>query len=58
MKSLFPVVILSVLTLVAPSAIGQASHMKHPILGEVTTKISDHVYEITGFPNIAIVVGQ
>ena len=28
-----------------------------PILSESTTKVSDHVWEITGFPNIAIVVG-
>ena len=29
-----------------------------PILSETTTKVSEHVWEITGFPNIAIVVGS
>ena len=28
------------------------------MLGESTTKISDHVYAIMGFPNIGIVVGS
>jgi glyoxylase-like metal-dependent hydrolase (beta-lactamase superfamily II) len=39
-------------------ATAQASHMKQPILSENSIKISDHVWEITGFPNIAIVVGS
>jgi glyoxylase-like metal-dependent hydrolase (beta-lactamase superfamily II) len=30
----------------------------NPILGEDTSKISDHVWAIMGFPNIAIVVGS
>jgi glyoxylase-like metal-dependent hydrolase (beta-lactamase superfamily II) len=30
----------------------------NPMLGEETTKISDHVWAIMGFPNIAIVVGS
>jgi glyoxylase-like metal-dependent hydrolase (beta-lactamase superfamily II) len=29
-----------------------------PLLGEDTTKISDHVWAIMGFPNVAIVVGE
>jgi len=37
------------------SAWGQ---MHDPVLGETTTKISDHVWAIMGFPNIAIVVGS
>ena len=32
--------------------------MGQPILGETTTKISDHVWAIMGFPNIAIIVGK
>jgi glyoxylase-like metal-dependent hydrolase (beta-lactamase superfamily II) len=32
--------------------------MRQPILDESTTRISEHVWEITGFPNIAIVVGS
>jgi glyoxylase-like metal-dependent hydrolase (beta-lactamase superfamily II) len=29
-----------------------------PMLGEATTRISDHVWAIMGFPNVAIVVGS
>jgi glyoxylase-like metal-dependent hydrolase (beta-lactamase superfamily II) len=32
--------------------------MQHPILTEHTTQISDHVWAIMGFPNIAIIVGE
>ena len=42
----------------ALSAAAQVAHMNQPILSENTTKISEHVWEITGFPNIAIVVGS
>src|SRR5271163_660042 len=34
------------------------AQMHDPMLGEDTTKISDHVWAIMGFPNIAIVVGS
>ena len=54
-KLLFPF-----LSLLALSAAGQAPYVRYsdqPILNESTTKISEHVWEITGFPNIAIVVG-
>jgi glyoxylase-like metal-dependent hydrolase (beta-lactamase superfamily II) len=54
MKSLF----FALLSLTALSANGQVAHMREPILSENTTKISDHVWEITGFPNIAIIVGS
>jgi len=54
MKPIFALV----LTLAALPAIGQVSHMREPALGESTTKISDHVWEIEGFPNIAIIVGS
>ena len=40
------------------SAAAQVAHMDQAILGESTTRISDHVWEIPGFPNIAIVVGS
>jgi glyoxylase-like metal-dependent hydrolase (beta-lactamase superfamily II) len=43
--------------LAALPAVGQVAHMNEPVLGESTTKVSEHVWEITGFPNIAIVVG-
>ena len=29
-----------------------------PLLGEATTKVSDHVWAIMGFPNVAIIVGS
>ncbi len=53
--------LLSFHLLLALSAAGQAPHVPYsdqPILSESTTKISEHVWEIIGFPNIAIVVGS
>jgi glyoxylase-like metal-dependent hydrolase (beta-lactamase superfamily II) len=38
-----------------PNAFAQ---MSQPILGENATKISDHVWAIMGFPNVAIVIGE
>src|ERR1700684_3151298 len=37
------------------SAMGQ---MAQPLVSENPTKVSDHVWAIMGFPNIAIVVGS
>jgi glyoxylase-like metal-dependent hydrolase (beta-lactamase superfamily II) len=34
------------------------AQMNHTMVGEETVKISDHVWAIMGFPNIAIVVGS
>ena len=55
-KLLFPF-----LSLLALSAAGQVPphvpYSDQPILSESTTKVSDHVWEMTGFPNVAIVVG-
>jgi glyoxylase-like metal-dependent hydrolase (beta-lactamase superfamily II) len=42
--------------LTAASALAQG--MNQPLLGENATKVSDHVWAIMGFPNIAIVVGN
>jgi glyoxylase-like metal-dependent hydrolase (beta-lactamase superfamily II) len=53
MKSLTKLMALTLL--LSASGLAQ-SH--NPILGEDTTKISDHVWAIMGFPNIAIVVGS
>ena len=53
--------LIPLLSLLAFSAIGQAPRVPYsnqPILSETTTKVSEHVWEITGFPNIAIVVGS
>jgi len=47
--------LLTLATLAATSAFAQ---MSQPMLGENTTKVSDHVWAIMGFPNIAIVVGN
>ncbi len=47
---------LMALTLLLSTAGLAQSH--DPKLGENTTKISDHVWAIMGFPNIAIVVGS
>jgi glyoxylase-like metal-dependent hydrolase (beta-lactamase superfamily II) len=40
------------------AAAGAAQNMDQPLLKETTTKVSDHVYVIMGFPNVAIVVGN
>jgi glyoxylase-like metal-dependent hydrolase (beta-lactamase superfamily II) len=53
MKSLSTLLTLS--ALVTTSAFAQ---MSQPMLHEDPTKISDHVWAIMGFPNIAIVVGS
>lgn len=54
MKPLFALVLI----LAAVPAIGQVPHMREPVLPESTTRISAHVWEIEGFPNIGIVVGS
>jgi glyoxylase-like metal-dependent hydrolase (beta-lactamase superfamily II) len=46
------------LSLTPLPALCQVAHMRQPILDENTTRISEHVWEITGFPNIAIIVGS
>jgi glyoxylase-like metal-dependent hydrolase (beta-lactamase superfamily II) len=70
MKSLSTLVVLVALSFTALSAADvpapatqpgsnpiQVPFMNQPVLSETTTKVSDHVWEITGFPNVAIVVG-
>jgi len=47
--------LLTLATIAATSAFAQ---MSQPMIGETTTKVSDHVWVIMGFPNIAIVVGS
>jgi glyoxylase-like metal-dependent hydrolase (beta-lactamase superfamily II) len=37
---------------------GARAQMSQPLLGETVTKVSDHVWAIMGFPNVAIVVGE
>jgi len=48
----------TLLTLVAIGTTGAFAQMNQPMIGENTTKVSDHVWAIMGFPNIAIVVGS
>jgi glyoxylase-like metal-dependent hydrolase (beta-lactamase superfamily II) len=45
------------LTLLALPASGQVAHMGEPVLGEAAIQVSAHVWEITGFPNVAIIIG-
>ena len=49
--------LLSMLTLSAAAQPPHVPYSEQPVLNGKTKKISDHVWEITGFPNIAIVVG-
>ena len=49
--------LLSLLPLPAAAQPPQVPYSNQPILSETATKVSEHVWEITGFPNIAIVVG-
>jgi glyoxylase-like metal-dependent hydrolase (beta-lactamase superfamily II) len=46
------------LALVALTTAGVFAQMPQPMVSENTTKISDHVSALMGFPNIAIVVGS
>jgi len=39
-------------------AVGALTAQNQPVLGEDTVKVSDHVWAIMGWPNIAIVVGN
>lgn len=39
-------------------AVAAAGQMRQPLVGEETVRISDHVWAIMGFPNIAIIVGD
>jgi hypothetical protein len=48
----------TLLTLAALAATSALAQMSQPMVSENTTRISDHVWAIMGFPNIAIVVGS
>jgi glyoxylase-like metal-dependent hydrolase (beta-lactamase superfamily II) len=47
-----------VLALAALTTAGAFGQMAQPLVSEKTTQVSDHVWAIMGFPNIAIVVGS
>ena len=44
-----------IIFLITATAFGQ---FPSPTLTETTTKVSDHVFMITGFPNVVYVVGD
>jgi glyoxylase-like metal-dependent hydrolase (beta-lactamase superfamily II) len=48
----------TILTLAMLGATNAIAQMSQPMIGENPTKISDHVWAIMGFPNIAIIVGS
>ena len=48
----------ALLALATLTGSGAWAQMAQPMVGENTTKISEHVWAIMGFPNIAIVVGS
>ena len=48
----------TLLTITALEAAVAFAQMNQPMVSENTTKISDHVQAIMGFPNIAIVIGS
>lgn len=48
--------VLSLLALCLCGALAQSN--TQPLLGETTTRVSEHVYAIMGWPNVAIVVGN
>jgi glyoxylase-like metal-dependent hydrolase (beta-lactamase superfamily II) len=50
--------LMTLLALAALLTAGGSAQMSQPMVSEDTTKISDHVWAIMGFPNIAIVVGS
>ena len=49
---------LAALCLVTAVASAQNAPVQDPLVGENTVKVSDHVWAITGWPNIGIVVGE
>jgi glyoxylase-like metal-dependent hydrolase (beta-lactamase superfamily II) len=48
----------TILTLALLGVTSAFAQMSQPMISENTTKISDHVWAIMGFPNIAVVVGS
>jgi len=50
--------VLTLLILATLEATGVFAQMSQPMVAENTTKISDHVWAIMGFPNIALVAGS
>ena len=49
---------MGLLCVVAATAHAQTDADREKSLGEETVKVSDHVWQIVGWPNIGIVVGE
>jgi glyoxylase-like metal-dependent hydrolase (beta-lactamase superfamily II) len=48
----------SLVALAGLTSLNAFAQMAQPLLGENATKISDHVWAVMGFPNVAIVIGD
>ena len=48
----------ALVALIGLTCLNASAQMSQPLLGENATKISDHVWAIMGFPNVAIVIGD
>src|SRR5580658_9258274 len=46
------------LVALAGLTLNASAQMAQPLLGENTSRISDHVWAIMGFPNVAIAIGE
>jgi glyoxylase-like metal-dependent hydrolase (beta-lactamase superfamily II) len=58
MHSRIKVLLQALVALVGLTYLNASAQMAQPLLGENATKISDHVWAIMGFPNVAIVIGD
>jgi glyoxylase-like metal-dependent hydrolase (beta-lactamase superfamily II) len=50
--------LLALVVLAGLPFLNASAQTAQPLLGETATKISDHVWAIMGFPNVAIVIGE
>jgi glyoxylase-like metal-dependent hydrolase (beta-lactamase superfamily II) len=57
MPSRTKVLVHALVVLAGLTCLNAAAQMAQPLLGENATQISDHVWAIMGFPNVAIVIG-
>src|SRR5580704_152711 len=48
----------ALIALAGLTSLNAFAQMAQPLLGENATKISDHVWAVIGFPNVAIVIGD
>jgi glyoxylase-like metal-dependent hydrolase (beta-lactamase superfamily II) len=58
MPSRIKVLLHTLVVLVGLTCLNASAQMAQPLLGDNATKISDHVWAIMGFPNVAIVIGE